>query len=525
MFAFVPAPLRHALTPRHCVRAAAARGGRRPPSPPSTAAVGRPLLRRAPAMATPAAGGPDGAAAAATPPPPTVSAASPPAAAGVAVSASEAAAYARAVTAAFTPTPFVAPLGTRNGHVQTILGYLLPRPPAVTYARRRLRGADGDAFDVDVAVPPGVTLPPPAPTAVADAAAAPDARMPAAPPASRPPRSRVVAAAAAALGPLGAGAHPVAIVCHGLESSSAAVHTLRIVAPLLAAGWVVLALNSRGCSGSPATSPRMYHASFSDDLGLLVDAVGAGVAAGPLGDASRGVIGLSGFSLGANIVTHYVGTLGDRAPAVGIRAAAVGCVPFDPAACQPRIDGGICRLLYADRFVGTIKAKAEGVIDALGGDAAADRVFDVARVRSATTIGDIDDAFIAPVFGFDGKEGYYAASNTVPLLRRVAVPLLAMNNRDDPFFDPAALPTEADVAGAPVILVRGGAWRWRARGGGEGGRGTRQGGWKVSTSTAGQCGPRRPVAGGVGRGRRPDLRAPAWRANRHRAVPVGRLWC
>lgn len=258
----------------------------------------------------------------------------------------------------------------------------------------------------------------------------------------------------AALGPLGAGAHPLAIVCHGLESSSEAIHTVRIVAPLLDAGWVVLALNSRGCSGSPASSPRMYHASFSDDLSLLVDAVGAHVAAGPLGHSSRAVIALSGFSLGANIVTHYLGTLGDAAPAAGIRAAAVACVPFDPAACQPRIDGGICRTLYADRFVGTIKAKAEGVVDALGGDDAAAKVFDVARVRSATTIGDIDDAFIAPVFGFDGKEGYYAASNTVPLLRRVAVPLLAVNNRDDPFFEPTALPSEADVAGAPVVLVR-----------------------------------------------------------------------
>jgi len=343
--------------------------------------------------------------------------------------------------------------------VQTVLGYLLPRPPVIAYTRRRLVGEDGDGFDVDVAVPPGVSLPPPEPAAAA--AAVPDAVGGGAGGGGAPRRSRdaTVAAAAAALGPLAGGAHPVAVVCHGLESSSTAVHTVRIVAPLLAAGWIVLALNSRGCSGTPASSPRMYHASFSDDLRLTVDAVGAGVAAGPARDASRAVIGLAGFSLGANIVAHYVGTLGAAAPAAGIRAAAVGCVPFDPAACQPRIDGGICRLLYANRFVGTIRAKAEGVVASLGGDAAAARVFDVERVRAARTIGEIDDAFIAPVFGFDGKEGYYAASNTVPLLKDVAVPMLCLNNLDDPFFEPTALPTEADVAGAPVVLVRGGADR------------------------------------------------------------------
>lgn len=449
MVAFVPAPLSLTHTVRNCVWAATVRRGRRLPFPAAPRRFAGPPLRRILDMAAPAADGPGIAAATST----TTTTTSPSNAAGatgVAVSPAEAAAYAHAVTAAFTRSPFVAPRGTRNGHLQTILGYLLPRPPAVAYSRRRLLGVDGDPFDVDLAVPPGVTLPPPSPLPdIAATAAA--AEVSASSPSSSP-RSAVVAAAVAALGPLGAGSHPVAIVCHGLESSSSAIHTVRIVAPLLAAGWVVLALNSRGCSGTPASSPRMYHASFSDDLGLLVEAVGAGVAAGPLGHPSRAVIALSGFSLGANIVTHYIGTLGDDAPAAGIRAAAVACVPFDPAACQPRIDGGICRTLYADRFVGTIKAKAEVVVDALGGDEAAARVFDVARVRAATTIGDIDDAFIAPVFGFDGKEGYYAASNTVPLLRRVAVPLLAVNNMDDPFFEPTALPSEADVAGAPVIL-------------------------------------------------------------------------
>lgn len=449
MVAFVPAPPCLTQTVRHCFWAATVRRGRRLPFPAAPRRFAGPPLRRILAMAAPAADGPGIAAATSTTTNTTSSPSNAAGATGVAVSPAEATAYAHAVTAAFTRSPFVAPRGTRNGHLQTILGYLLPRPPAVAYSRRRLLGVDGDPFDVDVAVPPGVTLPTPSPLPdIAATAAA--AEVTASP--SSSPRSAVVAAAVAALGPLGAGSHPVAIVCHGLESSSSAIHTVRIVAPLLAAGWVVLALNSRGCSGTPASSPRMYHASFSDDLGLLVEAVGAGVAAGPLGHSSRAVIALSGFSLGANIVTHYIGTLGDDAPAAGIRAAAVACVPFDPAACQPRIDGGICRTLYADRFVGTIKAKAEVVVDALGGDEAAARVFDVARVRAATTIGDIDDAFIAPVFGFDGKEGYYAASNTVPLLRRVAVPLLAVNNMDDPFFEPTALPSEADVAGAPVVL-------------------------------------------------------------------------
>lgn len=233
----------------------------------------------------------------------------------------------------------------------------------------------------------------------------------------------------------------VVVLCHGLESCSRGPHTVRIARALADRGHTVAAMNYRGCSGDLNKSLKDYHLGFTEDLAHYVDLLSA-----RLPEGAR--IYLSGFSLGANIVVKY---LGERSEAELQRSkifgAAVQCVPFDPVASQMKLDRGFSRAVYSSRFLATLKKKA------LQKAALYPGVVDVERIKAAKTIGEFDEAYVAPVYGFANNKDYYNRVNTKPLLRRISVPTLVINSRDDPFIETASLPTAEDTGNAPVRLV------------------------------------------------------------------------
>lgn len=79
--------------------------------------------------------------------------------------------------------------------------------------------------------------------------------------------------------------------------------------------------------------------------------------------------------------------------------------------------------------------------------------FDIEAIRNATTIGEFDDAYIAKIYGFQDKFDYYAKCGSKQYLKKIHVPTIAINARDDPFIESSSLPTEADVHEAPVRLI------------------------------------------------------------------------
>src|SRR5712692_9100145 len=75
-----------------------------------------------------------------------------------------------------------------------------------------------------------------------------------------------------------------------------------------------------------------------------------------------------------------------------------------------------------------------------------------ARVRSARTLFEFDEALTGPVHGFAGAEDYWARSSSGPFVARVRVPLLLLSAEDDPFIPATCLPREAAAANPCVTL-------------------------------------------------------------------------
>lgn len=312
----------------------------------------------------------------------------------------------------FQPAPFI-PYLSSNPHIQTIVANKYPPPPPVSYTRVQLLSTDRLAvLQLDLASA-GSTLPllTSLPTARPDVLTVPST-LPAIPSAS-------------------AQAPPVAVVLHGLESNADATVTRRIVASLTDAAFSTVVLNFRSCATNEPlpNTLRLYHAGFTDDVETVLLAVRAGAL---LAGFRAPDVYLSGFSLGANIVCQFLGRWGREATRrFGVVAAAGVCVPFDPTACQRRLDGGVRGMVYSRHLVRAMQRKfreaREGGVDV--------SVCDAGMIGRADRVGLIDDAYIVPVFRFKDRFDYYQKVDARKVLKRITVPTLIINSRDDPFFD------------------------------------------------------------------------------------------
>ena len=97
--------------------------------------------------------------------------------------------------------------------------------------------------------------------------------------------------------------HPVVIILHGINNHSQFGYMKSLQRTFCLRGWNAVAVNFRGCGGVPLTTPRAYNAAYTGDLRSLVLQIST--------QLQKGVpIFLVGNSLGANLVTKYLGEEG-----------------------------------------------------------------------------------------------------------------------------------------------------------------------------------------------------------------------
>lgn len=310
---------------------------------------------------------------------------------------------ATAHVASFEPEPFV-PYGSHNPHVQTIVGAFYPPSPRpmLRLFHDTLPTDDGlDHIHLDVAN--GTTLGP--------EQDAPD--------------------------------RPVALVVHGLEAGGKTALSCRIAQALIEKEFKVVLFNFRSCAEEarlPATA-KTYHAGFFEDIVTVLHRM------------AGQEIYLVGYSLGSNVLINLLGRM-DPAEfqSLGVVAAAGTSVPFDPTACQAKLDSGFNGLVYSRRFVASLKAKTLAMLDA--GIALPNSV-NLDQLMGARTVGDFDDYYVAKVYGFEDRFDYYRQIDARQYLCKIKVPSYFLTSRDDPFFDHfdgTSLPTEEQLEDAPVKI-------------------------------------------------------------------------
>jgi predicted alpha/beta-fold hydrolase len=218
----------------------------------------------------------------------------------------------------------------------------------------------------------------------------------------------------------------VVVISHGLEGSSRDGYVQGMARALARRGWQVVAWNCRGCSGELNRQLRFYHSGSSDDLRTVVQHV--------LGQAWIREVALIGFSLGGNMTLKF---LGEEAEAIDPRivGAVAFSVPCDLAASSIRLEAAENRI-YMERFLRSLRQKVRAKAERFPG------TMDLGGLHAIRTFRQFDDRFTAPLHGFADAEDYWAKAGSQAFLRRVRIPALLVNARDDPFLAGGCFPVE-----------------------------------------------------------------------------------
>ena len=269
-------------------------------------------------------------------------------------------------------TTFAPRKGLRNGHLQTIVGNFLPRPPFPLTAQ-------SETVEVD-------------------------------------PRdgSKVLCHCHWHPDPCTADRLTVLLV-HGLEGSSDSRYIQGLAARAWSAGCNVVRMNMRNCGNSDALTPTLYHSGLSGDVAAVVEHY-----------TDRFALqrwALVGYSMGGNLVLKMAGEWGARPP---LHSVAAVCPAIDLAAGSDALHEPANRLYewhFLRRLMRRFRVKASlyPEIYTLNG---------IGPVRSLRAF---DDKIVARYCGFRNADDYYHRAASARVIDRIAVPTLILLALDDPF--------------------------------------------------------------------------------------------
>ncbi|KAJ2617584.1 hypothetical protein H4S08_000225 [Coemansia sp. RSA 1365] len=206
-------------------------------------------------------------------------------------------------------------------------------------------------------------------------------------------------------------------------------------------GCRVAVVQSRGCNGIKLATPKAFHGGLTDDLREFIERICTRMPKAPL-------VGI-GFSLGANILTKYIGEEGAKCRFI---AAASVCNPFDidmtvRNMCLPTLKN---RYLYAaalTRSLVSVFTENEKVIMAGSVE------LDAAAIATSRNISDFNEAYTAKIFGYDSEKDLNAGGSCVPFLKDITIPVLFINALDDPMCYKQTIPYKDIIQNPNLVLA------------------------------------------------------------------------
>lgn len=214
------------------------------------------------------------------------------------------------------------------------------------------------------------------------------------------------------------------VLFHGLEGSSQGRYALAFAQAAQAKGWSYAVPHFRGCSGSINLAPRAYHSGDVAEIDWMLNQIKS---------QHTGPIMAVGISLGGNALMKWAGELGQEACKT-LQAIASISAPLDLWKSGMHLGKGFNRYVYTAMFLKTMKQKA------LLKHQQYPKLFNLQKVLSAQTLYEFDNAFTAPLHGFDNTQDYWKRASAIYKLANIKVPALLVNARNDPFIPRDSLP-------------------------------------------------------------------------------------
>ena len=221
---------------------------------------------------------------------------------------------------------------------------------------------------------------------------------------------------------------PLVLLLHGLEGNIHSHYAGGLMSSLYNAGMTVVFMHFRGCSGEPNRLPRSYHSGETGDLDTVLRRLRHDYPTRPLSAV--------GVSLGGNVLLKWLGeqhrqTLLNRAVAVS--------VPFELDKAAKCLQQGFSRVyqhFLLSKLRRSVSAKSQRV----------SLPIDPAHLHKLKTLYAFDDAFTAPLHGFQSADDYYLRSSSRQFLATINTPTLIVHACDDPFMDVSVIPEARELS-------------------------------------------------------------------------------
>ncbi len=269
-------------------------------------------------------------------------------------------------------TTFEPRRGLANGHLQTIVGNFLPRPPFRLYA-------EAETVEVDPADGSRVVC---------------HCHWQA----ERERRGRLTV-----------------VLVHGLEGSSDSRYIQGVTSRAWEAGFNVVRMNMRNCGDTDALTPTLYHSGQSDDVGAVIRHFAA--------KFGLERVALVGYSMGGNLVLKLAGEWCCRNPLVAVATVcpAVDLAPGSAALHEP------ANRLYEYRFLHGLMRRFRRKAALFPGR------YQTTGIGPIGSLRDFDDKIVARYCGFRDADDYYYRAAAARVVDRIVVPTLVLYAADDPF--------------------------------------------------------------------------------------------
>ncbi|KAJ5902511.1 hypothetical protein N7495_003039 [Penicillium taxi] len=220
---------------------------------------------------------------------------------------------------------------------------------------------------------------------------------------------------------------PMLVVLHGLSGGSHEVYLRNVLAPLVADGtWEACVVNSRGCAQTKISTGVLYNARATWDVRQSVKWLRKTF-------PNRPLFGI-GFSLGANILTNYIGEEGDACQLKGaVLCASPWNLDIGNVALQRTWIG---REVYSKTMGTSMKKLFEQHVDQVSTNPR----IDVEAVRGITYLYEFDRHLQCPTWGYPTETAYYRDATSTDVMMNIRIPFLCVQAEDDPIVSHESLP-------------------------------------------------------------------------------------
>ncbi|MHB1544362.1 MAG: YheT family hydrolase [Gammaproteobacteria bacterium] len=227
---------------------------------------------------------------------------------------------------------------------------------------------------------------------------------------------------------------PLVMLLPGLEGDAGSPYIRGLARHLARAGYGILILPFRGTRGNPNRRRESYHAGWIGDLDWVVEYLNQEEKTAPLA--------IIGFSLGGNMLLRWLAT----SPGAARIQQAIGVsIPFDLSCVAHAMSRGTARLYQAALIQNLRRAAFQKLAD--HGHPTLQSI----DLRKLRTFLDFDGRYVAPLYGFQDAEDYYAQTSSRSILGRIKTPTLILQSLDDPIIPGYCLPEESEWSASTIL--------------------------------------------------------------------------